>query len=89
MKSVFTGAYTKFLLTLIQARKAIGLTQRELAIKLGRPQSFVSKYERGERRLDVIEFLLVARKLHLSVVDVITTLEHEVAKTPDSDRDER
>lgn len=42
-------------------RKAAGVTQAGLARKLRRPQSYVSKYERGERRLDVIEFLEVAR----------------------------
>lgn len=41
----------------------MGLTQVQLARRLQRPQSFVSKYERGERRLDVIEFLEVAHAL--------------------------
>jgi transcriptional regulator with XRE-family HTH domain len=40
-----------------------GLTQAELSQRLDRPQSFVSKYERGERRLDVVEFGKVARAL--------------------------
>jgi transcriptional regulator with XRE-family HTH domain len=43
-----------------EARRTKGLTQSELARLLRRPQSFVSKYERGERRLDVVEFLEVA-----------------------------
>lgn len=44
-------------------RKAAGITQVELAEWLGKPQSFVSKVERGERRLDVIEFCQVAEAL--------------------------
>ncbi|GAJ29661.1 transcriptional regulator [Acidomonas methanolica NBRC 104435] len=42
---------------LIAARHAKGLTQATLAARLGKPQSYVAKYENGERRLDVIEFL--------------------------------
>ena len=45
---------------LIRARKGAGFTQVTLAKKLRRHQSFVSNYERGERRLDLIEFLDVA-----------------------------
>jgi transcriptional regulator with XRE-family HTH domain len=48
---------------LIEAREKRGLTQIDVSRKLGRPQSFVSKYENGERRLDVIEFLEVADAL--------------------------
>lgn len=44
-------------------RKAAGITQVELAERLGKPQSFASKVERGERRLDVIEFCQVAEAL--------------------------
>lgn len=46
---------------LVAARRAAKLTQQDIADHLGRPQSFVAKYENGERRLDVIEFLEVAR----------------------------
>ena len=62
-RSVFTKKYDQFRQLLIQARKAAGMTQAELAQKLSRPQSFVSKFERGERRLDVIEFLDIAGAL--------------------------
>ncbi|MBZ5620655.1 MAG: helix-turn-helix domain-containing protein [Acidobacteriia bacterium] len=48
---------------LVQARKQANLTQAELSSRLKRPQSFVSKYERGERRLDVVEFGEVAKAL--------------------------
>nr|WP_165442014.1 helix-turn-helix transcriptional regulator [Pseudomonas syringae] len=46
---------------LLEARNAAGMTQKELAVRLGRPQSFVSKTENAERRLDVIEFMDVCR----------------------------
>lgn len=62
-KSSFTKAYENFRRILIHARKTAGITQSELSAKLSRPQSYVSKYERGERRLDVIEFLEVAKAL--------------------------
>ena len=52
----------------IQARKSAGFTQSDLAGRLRRPQSFVSKYERGERRLDVIEFCEVCRALSIDPV---------------------
>jgi len=48
---------------LANLRKSKRLSQTELAQRLGRPQSFVAKYEGGERRLDVIEFIEVARAL--------------------------
>jgi transcriptional regulator with XRE-family HTH domain len=47
----------------VQARNDAGLTQVQVAAALKRPQSFVSKYESGERNLDVIEFLAVCRAL--------------------------
>jgi transcriptional regulator with XRE-family HTH domain len=48
---------------LAEIRETKGVTQAELARRLGRPQSYVSKYESGERRLDVIEFMEVAHAM--------------------------
>jgi transcriptional regulator with XRE-family HTH domain len=74
-RSAFSRKHQSFLKLLVQARENAGLTQVSLAKRLGRPQSFVSKYERGERRLDVIEFLEVARALSLDPVRIIHELE--------------
>lgn len=52
--------YAAFTTSLRDERKKAGLTQAKLAKRLRRPQSFVSKYERGDRRLDVVEFIEVA-----------------------------
>lgn len=48
---------------MIAARKSAGLTQHALARRLGRPQSFVAKYEGGERRLDIVEFVAIIRAI--------------------------
>ena len=62
-RSVFSDAYGIFLEELVAARREAGMTQVELADTLGRPQPFVSYFERGERRIDVIEFVAIARAL--------------------------
>lgn len=74
-KSAFSRKHEHFRTLLAEARRGAGLTQVALAKKLGRPQSFVSKFERGERRLDVIEFLDVARALRVDPAQVIADLE--------------
>ncbi|MEE1923549.1 helix-turn-helix transcriptional regulator [Pseudomonas sp. 148P] len=71
MKTIHTAAYQHLLVLLVEARKASGLTQQELSERLGRPQSYVSKFERGERRLDVVEFLVIARSLEIDPHGVI------------------
>lgn len=55
-KSTHTPAYDAFRRRLVTYRKEAGLTQRELAARLGREPSFVARLELGERRLDVVEF---------------------------------
>lgn len=55
--------YALFRALLVSERERNGLTQVEVAARLGKPQSYVSKYERGERRLDIIEFSDVANAL--------------------------
>ncbi len=64
MSSVHSGEYQALLRRLKKARQEAGLTQEQVAKKLGKPQSFVSKCEAGERRIDVLElrdFLRVYR----------------------------
>ena len=78
MKSVFTKEYEQLLSHLIEARKHAGLTQSDLAARLGRLQTFVSKYERGERRLDVIEYVQVARVLGLKASELIASIEEQL-----------
>jgi transcriptional regulator with XRE-family HTH domain len=56
---------------LVQARRAAGLNQVELAEKLGRPQSFVSKIEKGDRRIDVLELIAICHHLRIDPADVI------------------
>lgn len=56
------------------ARERAKLTQAELASRLGKPQSFVSKYESGERRLDVIEFILVCNALEVEPGPILNRL---------------
>lgn len=69
-KSQFTDAYALFLRELVAARKAAGVSQVELARRIGREQPFVSLIERGVRRLDVIEFLVIARALEFEPAEL-------------------
>jgi transcriptional regulator with XRE-family HTH domain len=73
-KSVFTPTYARFRELLIDARETAELTQADLASRLNRPQSYVSKFERGERRLDVIEFFEVARALRIDAFVLLRNL---------------
>jgi transcriptional regulator with XRE-family HTH domain len=73
-RSVFSPAYRRLRDWLIASRQSQSLTQVQLAEKLGRPQSFVSKYERGERRLDFVEVFEIAEVLRVDVCDLVTEL---------------
>jgi len=64
--------YQIFRALLVAAREKSGLTQVQIAEQLGKPQSFISKYERGERRLDFTEFVELAEILNLDTVDFLS-----------------
>jgi transcriptional regulator with XRE-family HTH domain len=65
---------------LLRQRTDRGVTQTELAKRLGKPQSFVAKYEGGERRLSVIEFIEIAEALQARPSDLLDEL-HEILKS--------
>ena len=73
-RSRLSPRYARLCRLLIEARLAAGLTQVDLADRLHRPQSYVSKYESGERRLDVVEFLEVADGIGVHAIDIVTAL---------------
>ena len=73
-RSRLSPRYARVCQLLIEARLAAGLTQVDLAERLHRPQSYVSKYESGERRLDVVEFLEVADGIGVDAGDIVAAL---------------
>lgn len=74
-KSVFTDRYRLFTQMLIQERCDKRITQTQLARMLKKPQSYVSKYENGERRLDIVEFLEIADCIGIDVAEFIKKLQ--------------
>lgn len=70
-KSIYSDQQAALIAALVAARKQAKLTQQQVADLLGKPQSFVAKYENGERRLDVVEFLHVAEALGADPVEVL------------------
>lgn len=62
---------------LIEARGEAGLKQADVAEKLGRPQSYISKIERGERKVDVVEFLEIASAIGFDPLPIIKVLKFE------------
>jgi len=73
-ESVYSEEYRRFTALLRSLRQEAGLTQTAVAESLGMPQSYVSKYESGERRLDVVETARVARVLNLDLVTLAARL---------------
>lgn len=57
-----------------QARLDAGLTQTELADRLKRPQSFVAKYENGERKVEVVEFVQIVKEIGCDGCEIIAAV---------------
>lgn len=75
-KSIYSRRHEILLRILREIRTEAGLRQVDLAIKLGEPQSFVSKYESGERRLDVLELEQVCTCCETTLTDFVTRLNN-------------
>jgi transcriptional regulator with XRE-family HTH domain len=80
-KSLNTRNYKTFLELLYQARVGSGLRQSDLADKLKVPQSFVSKIESGERRIDIIELIEICDAIGISLTDFIKALDKKLNET--------
>jgi len=79
-KSIHTPAQVKLQSLLKQLRTEADIRQEQLAAKLKRPQSFVSKYESGERRLDIIELRDVCAALGMSLQEFVSEFERRLNK---------
>lgn len=80
--SLHSHQYQVFRSLLIAARETSGLTQIQIAEKLGKPQSFISKYERGERRLDFSEFMELADILCMDINAFIDAYRSALTAVP-------
>jgi transcriptional regulator with XRE-family HTH domain len=78
-KTVHSDAYASVLRVLVEARKSAGLTQAELARRVGSQQPIISLIERGVRRIDVLEFYVLARAIGVDPVSVFAQATREVA----------
>jgi len=83
-KSLKSAEYARLVAVLVAVRHGAGIRQQALAKKLGRPQSFVAKYEGGERRIDVVEFIAIVRALGADPVKLFR--DFAAGKTPPKPR---
>jgi len=79
-KSVFSREYRIFLRCLRESRKRSGVTQVQLAERLGQAQSWVSKCERGERRLDIVEVRAFCQAIGVPFVGFVTDFHKRVRR---------
>lgn len=77
-RTITSPEYQHLRRLLVEARERAGLTQAEVAARLKRAQSFVSKYEQGERRLDVVEFMHVCNCLEINAAHVLANVTKEL-----------
>ena len=75
-KSVFTEEYVMFRQLVKEEREKAGLKQKQLSAMLNMANSFVCKYEQGERRIDVIEFLQIANTIGFDPCKIIRKLQN-------------
>jgi transcriptional regulator with XRE-family HTH domain len=79
-KSIHSAQYVLFLKVFRQTRQRVGLTQVDLAKRVGESQSFISKCERGERRINVVELGSFCRAFGVSLKGFVTSFERAVAR---------
>lgn len=76
-KSIYSAEYQQVCDLLRQLRREAGLTQVQVVEALGVPQSFVSRYESGQRRLDIVELRHVMKVINATLTDLVQYLESD------------
>jgi transcriptional regulator with XRE-family HTH domain len=76
-KQIHTERHRRFRALLVAERKALGITQIELAERLGKPPSYIAKIELGERRLDVLELIDLATVAGFDPAAFVQKLQQE------------
>lgn len=77
-RMTFTDPYRGLLRLLKEARKSANLNQSDVANRLGKPQSYVSKYERGERRIDIVELLLIIHAIGADPMRIVGKVQESL-----------
>ena len=78
---VSSPSYRAAVGVIVEARKRAGLTQRALAERIKRPYTVIANIERGERQIDVVEFVAIARALGISETDLMRKLADALGPT--------
>lgn len=81
MNHISKDDYNKLLGLLYQLRASSGLRQTDLAERLNVPQSFISKLESGERKLDILEFIVYCETFNMNPIEIFTKLVNLVHET--------
>ncbi|MDP8163294.1 helix-turn-helix transcriptional regulator [Pasteurella skyensis] len=71
MKTIYKEKYQKIIQYLISTRKKKGITQQQIANKLDKPQSYIAKIERCERKLDILEFIELCEAMNTSPITIL------------------
>ena len=84
MKTIYNNKYKILIGRLVEVRKKFGLTQLELAARLGKDQTYISKIERLQRRVDVVELRAICRAIGIEFVEFIHAFEQAIKVSQDS-----
>lgn len=79
-KSVFSGAHQHLVDVLVEARREAGLRQADVATQVGKDQTYISLIERSQRRVDVLEFVALARAMGADPVDLFSEVVRRLPK---------
>ena len=82
-KWVTSPSYEAAIKKIVSARKEAGMSQATLAKEVGKHPPWVAKVEQRERRLDIIEFIAVARALGMKEADLLRSISADLPKKPE------